>query len=166
MPLGRSPNLQSASRSHGVLSEISGRVLLAGALLSARCPLLLVALNPRALWLAREPCLWPGPVLPSSLFLAFDMPRIIVGTRRHWPPPRACQPCGPCGYRGGHGLPALVSCRVRFWGRRTDRGPGLLALLWLGDDLDCARPLRLFLLRAPHPEIPRRHDLFGSGSSG
>ncbi len=165
MPLDGGPrtsNLQVAA------TEFCPKFLaeLAGALLSARCQLLLVALNHRALRLAREPCLRPGPVHPSSPFLAFDMPRIIVGTRLHWLPPRACQPCGPCGYRGGHGLPALVSCRVRFWGRRLTEVLALLALLWLGDDVDCARSLRLFLLRAPHPEIPRRHDLLGSGSSG
>ncbi len=113
---GTVPDLQSARRSHGVLSEISGRVSgLAGRPAEPRCLLAPGGAETPGPAVGREPCLRPGPVHPSSPFRAFDMPLIIVGTSLDWLLPRACQPCGPCGYRGGHGLPALVSCRVR-WG--------------------------------------------------
>ena len=60
----------------------------------------------------------------------------------------------------------VAGARVMQGALGSRRLTEVLALLWLGDDVDCARPLRLFLLRTPHPEIPRRHDLLGSGSSG
>ena len=59
---GTVPDLQSARRSHGVLSEISGRVSgLAGRPAEPRCLLLLVALKPQGLRLVVNPACGLGP---------------------------------------------------------------------------------------------------------